>query len=1083
MKLLVANRGEIAIRILRGASELDIPTVAIYPADDAASLHTGKADEAVEIPGVGTAAYLDIDAIIGVAKDTGANAIHPGYGFLAENADLARACTANGITFVGPSAEMLELFGDKARARAAASEAGVPIIRGIDHAVSLEEAQAFFASLGAGSAMMIKAIGGGGGRGSRRVTSADDVAATYERCRTEAEAAFGNGDVYVEEFIQRARHIEVQILGDQHGSIVHLAERECSIQRHFQKILEVAPAPNLETGLRDEIIAAAVKLASHVGYASAGTFEFLIDTSGNGQPFAFIEANARLQVEHTVTEEVTGIDIVKAQLAIAEGATLEDAGLEQDDIATRGYAIQARVCMETVREDGSIVPTSGTLSAYEAPSGPGIRTDGFGYAGYQTSLLFDSLLAKVIGYSPSKKFTDAITRTERALAEFRIEGVETNIPFLRTLLARPEFADGSAHTRFIDENATELARAASAETSTRYTPAAGLEVSDAGEADDSDFPTGPEGSVGLGSPIQGTIVAIDVGVGETVRTGQPVAVVEAMKLQHDIKAERGGLVVDISMSVGDVVREGFPIVFVEESDDASGAVEAGGGADLDLMRDDMREYYAEVDRNLDDAHEERVAALRDAGRRTARENIADLLDDGSFREFGPAASGSAAGGTIIGMGSINADLFGDDDARVALIHNNYDISTTTNGAGHYKQEPVHELVHDFQVPLVLFSEGEGKPYVGSRGFQNGVGMDGQLFTEFARLSGLVPLVGVSTGNCFGPNATLLACCDTIIATKQSAIGMGAGPSVMQAAGLGSYSAQEIGGSAFQAENGDIDILVDDDAAAIAAAKQYLSYFQGNLSEWEAPDQRRMRHIIPENRVRTYDMREIMYTLADEGSVLELRRDFGIGVITALIRVEGRPMGLVANNPAHLAGAVDSPGADKGARFMQLADAFDLPVVVFMDCPGIMVGPDHERTALVRHAVRMFNVGSNISTAMFGVMVRKAYGLGVQAMCAGSAMIPLFNVAWPTAEFAGMNIDGAVKLSARRELMAIEDPEERKAAYDKRVADGYENARAINSGARYVIDPADTRAWVVRGLKSLPPKAPREGKRRPYVDTW
>ena len=1083
MKLLIANRGEIAIRIIRGASELGLETVAIYPADDAGSLHTGKADEAVEIAGVGTAAYLDIDAIIAVARDTGADAIHPGYGFLAENADLARACAANGITFVGPSVEMLELFGDKARARAAATDAGVPIIRGIDHAVSLDEAVAFFDALGDGRAMMIKAIGGGGGRGSRRVTSADEVAATYERCRTEAAAAFGNGDVYVEEFIQRARHIEVQILGDQHGGIAHLWERECSIQRHFQKILEVAPAPHLDAALRDEIIAAAVQLASHVGYSNAGTFEFLVDTAGTGQPFAFIEANARLQVEHTVTEEVTGIDIVQSQLKIAAGASLADLGLEQASITTRGYAIQARVCMEAVRDDGSIIPTAGTLTAYEAPSGPGIRTDGFGYSGYQTSLLFDSLLAKVIGSSPSPRFEDAINRTARALAEFRIEGVETNIPFLKTLLDRTEFADGSAHTRFIDENMNVLARASSQATGDRYTPAAGLEASAIADADDSDFPTGPEGSVGLGSPIQGTIVAIDVAIGDEVLTGQPVAVVEAMKLQHDIKAERGGLVVDISMAVGNVVREGFPIVFVEESDDASGSVEAGGGADLDLLRDDMREYYAEVERNLDEAHASTVSALRESGRRTARENIIDLLDDGSFREFGPADSGSVAGGTIIGIGSVNADVFGEDEGRVAIIHNNYDVSTTTNGAGHYKQEPVHELVHDFQVPLVLFSEGEGKPYVGARGFQNGVGMDGQLFTEFARLSGLVPLVGVSTGNCFGPNATLLSCCDTIIATKQSAIGMGAGPDVMAAAGLGRYSAQEIGGAAFQAENGDIDILVDDDAAAIAAAKQYLSYFQGNVSDWEAPDQRRMRHIIPENRVRTYDMRDIMYTLADEGSVLELRKDFGIGVITALIRVEGRPMGLVANNPAHLAGAVDSPGADKGARFMQLADAFDLPVVVFMDCPGIMVGPDHERTALVRHAVRMFNVGSNLSTAMFGVMVRKAYGLGVQAMCAGSAMIPLFNVAWPTAEFAGMNIDGAVKLSARRELMAIEDGEERKAAYDKRVADGYETARAINSGARYVIDPADTRAWVTRGLKSLPPKAPREGKRRPYVDTW
>ena len=238
---------------------------------------------------------------------------------------------------------------------------------------------------------------------------------------------------------------------------------------------------------------------------------------------------------------------------------------------------------------------------------------------------------------------------------------------------------------------------------------------------------------------------------------------------------------------------------------------------------------------------------------------------------------------------------------------------------------------------------------------------------------------------------------------------------------------------FQVPNGVVDLLVKDDAAAVAAAKRYLSYFQGPVDDFEAPDQRRMRHIIPEDRVRTYDVRDIIDTLADEGSILELRKDFGIGIITALLRIEGRPVGLVANNPVHLAGAIDSDGADKGTRFLQLCDAYDVPVITLMDCPGIMVGPDHERLALVRHSARMFNTGANLTTAMFGVVIRKAYGLGVQAMCGASSLVPFFTVAWPTAEFAGMNIDGGVKLSSRRELAAIEDPEERKAAYDRKVA--------------------------------------------------
>ncbi len=1077
MKLLIANRGEIAIRIMRAAVELQIPTVSVAPLDDAGSLHTGKADEAVTLEGTGTAAYLDIEQLVAVADASGCDAVHPGYGFLAENAEFARRCAEAGLTFIGPRVDTLDLFGDKAEARRAAAAADVPIIRGLDHAVTAEEAAAFFDELRDARPMMIKAIAGGGGRGTRLVESADEVVSTYERCRAEAQAAFGNGELYVEEFIPQARHVEVQILGDVHGAVAHLGERDCSVQRYFQKIVEVAPAPGLADDLRGQILAAAVRFASEVGYSNAGTFEFLVDVSGHDdeQSFTFIETNARLQVEHTVTEAVTGVDIVQAQLRLAAGATLSELGLDDPEVGTpQGYAIQARVNMESVRADGSIHPASGTLTAYEAPSGPGVRTDGFGYGGYETSLRFDSLLAKVIGHSPSDDFAEAIARTSRALSEFRIEGVETNIAFLQSILAHEDFATGQIDTRFVDREMAQLASAAGEHR--RFVTPAGHEASGREAEEDTAQAVGPPGSVGLVTPIQGTIVEIVVAVGDEVRVGQVVAVVEAMKLQHDIRADRSGVVCALSMSVGDVVREDYPIVFINEIEVEGGPIEADAAAALDHIRDDLREVYNHIDETLDAAHKETVAARHALGRRTARENLADLLDEGSFREFGPPAAGSVAGGTVMGLGTVNAALVGENQGRVAVVHNDYALATYTHG--HYKQEAVHELARDLRMPLVLFAEGEGRPY----GNLVGVGMDASVFADFARLSGLVPLVGVNTGGSFAGNATLLACCDVIIATEHSSIGVGA-PAVVEASGLGTHSLQEIGSTALHARNGNVDIVVEDDAAAVATARQYLSYFQGSTEPSEAPDQRRMRHIIPENRVRTYDMREIIDTLADEGSVLEIRREFGIGIITSFIRVEGRPLGVVANNPAHLAGAVDSPGADKGARFFQLCDAFDIPTVVLMDCPGIMVGPDHEREALVRHSVRLFNIGANLTAPMFGVMVRKAYGLGVQAMIGGAASVPVFTVAWPTAEFAGMNIDGAVKLSARRELAAIEDPEERKEAYDRKVAQGYETARAINSGARYVIDPAETRAWIAQGLRSLPPTAPRTGKKRPYVDTW
>ncbi|MCY4094493.1 MAG: ATP-grasp domain-containing protein [Gammaproteobacteria bacterium] len=1073
MKLLIANRGEIAIRVMRAAAELGIETVGVAPADDAGALHTGKADAVVPLDGVGAAAYLDMAQLIKAAQDTGCDAVHPGYGFLSENAAFAEQCEAAGLTFVGPRVETLQLCGDKAQARATAAAADVPIIRGIDHAVTVDEARAFFAELGDGRAMMIKALGGGGGRGSRMVADASEVDATYERCGSEALAAFGNGELYVEEFIQQARHVEVQILGDASGAITHLGERECSVQRHFQKIIEVAPAPALDSKVRAAILDAAVRLAKHIGYCNAGTFEFLVDVSGaaKAQPFAFIETNARLQVEHTVTEEVTGVDIVKAQLQLAAGATLAELDLDGPH-EPRGYAIQARVCMEAVGEDGTFRPASGTLTAYEAPSGPGIRTDGFGYSGYETSLNFDSLLAKVIGYAPTGGLEAAVARTTRALSEFRIEGVDTNVGFLQNILAHPDFVSGAVHTRFVDEH---MATLATTDSPRRFVLPEGYEETAVVE-ETAEHAIGPPGSVGLVAPMQGTIVGIDVALGQDVRIGQTVAVVEAMKLQHDIRADRNGVVCAVSMSEGDVVREGFPIVFIDPVDSGGGALEVDEGIDLDAIRGDLQELNEMIEGRLDPAQSDAVTALREQNRRTPRENIADLMDFGTFKEFGPGVAGSAEGGTIIGFGSVNADLVGEDQSRVALVYSNNEFASYTHG--HYRQEQVHELAHDWRVPIVLFSEGEGQP-VGGFG---GVGMDASVFTEFARLSGLVPLVGVNLGDCFAGNAALLACCDVIIATKNSTIGM-TGPGVVEASGIGNHSTSDLGSMSFQELNGNVDIVVEDDSAAIETVKRYLSYFQGPVSEWEAPDQRRMRHIIPEDRVRAYVMRDIIETLADEGSVLEIRKDFGIGVNTSFIRVEGRPMGVVANNPAHLAGAVDSPGADKGARFFQLCDAFDIPVVVFMDCPGIMVGPDHERTALVRHAVRLFNIGANCTAPMFGIMVRKAYGLGVQAMIGGASSVPFLNVAWPTAEFAGMNIDGAVKLSARRELAAIEDPEERKAAYDQRVAQGYESARAVNSGARYVIDPADTRAFIVQGMKSLPPKAPRTTKKRPYVDTW
>ena len=1133
--ILIANRGEISIRIARAASDLGRRTVAVWSEDDADSLHRRMADAAHPLAGKGPSAYLDMDAVVQAALDSGCDAVHPGYGFLSERAEFAQRCAAAGLTFIGPSVEHLALFGDKARAREAALAAGVPVSRGLDRSVTLEEARDFLDGLPKGQAMIIKALAGGGGRGSRVVTGVDELDAAYARCRSEAQAAFGVADVYVEAFLSRARHIEVQVLGDRTGDVTHLGERECSVQRRFQKVVEIAPAPGLDPDLRRQILDAALRLARSVGYTSLGTFEFLVDASGApaDPPFVFIEANARLQVEHTVTEAITGVDLVQAQIRLAEGATLADLGLPDPDAPSPArFAIQARVNLETLAPDGSVRPTSGVLTAYEAPSGPGVRTDGFGYAGYRTSTAFDSLLAKVICTADGADAGPAVARSLRALSEFRLEGVATNIGLLRNILRHPDFVAGAVHTRWLDENVAELAAPdetavsryaalsrkvapdtkggfAGARVDTRDplalfkhdadTKSAQAETVETGPDLEAEA-VGPDGSMGVGSPIQGTITAIDVAIDDQVRRGQQVAIVEAMKMEHVITADRDGVVRAVTMSVGDVVREGYPIVFIEEAEVSGARIEGAARLDPDFIRPDLQENLDRHAFTLDENRPDVVAKRHARGYRMIRESIDQLMDAGSFKEYWPLIVArqhrradmetlrrtTPGDGVVAGIGAINGDHFGPEQSRAMVVAYDYTVlAGTQGGRNHYKQDRMFDLAKRLRLPVILFGEGGGgRPGDDSTG--PGVAFDTPTFTQYAQLSGLVPLVAIVNGRCFAGNTALVASSDVIIATEGSTLGMG-GPAMIEGGGLGIYTPEEVGPMSFQVPNGVVDILVRDEPEAVEVAKKYLSYFQGPVADWEAPDQRTLRHVIPENRLRLYDMREIISTIADIGSVLEIREKFGVGVITAFIRVEGRPMGVIANNPHHLAGAVDSPGADKGARFIQLCDAFDIPILSLMDCPGIMVGPDVERTALVRHALRMFNVGANVTTALFGVVVRKAYGLGVQAMCGASSGMPYFTVAWPTAEFAGMNIEGSVKLGFRKELAAIEDPEARRADFDKRVERAYESAKAVNAatggGLDDVIDPTDTRSWIVRGLQALTPVRPREGKKYPYIDPW
>ncbi|UJW32811.1 pyruvate carboxylase [Saccharothrix sp. AJ9571] len=460
-KVLVANRGEIAIRAFRAGYELGAGTVAVFPHEDRNSLHRLKADEAHEIgePGHPVRAYLSVEEIVRAAKKAGADAVYPGYGFLSENPDLARACEEAGITFVGPSADILELTGNKARAVAAAREAGVPVLGSSQPSSDIDELVA--AAEGLGFPVFVKAVAGGGGRGMRRVEDASTLRESIEAAAREAESAFGDPTVFLEKAVVQPRHIEVQILADAEGNVVHLYERDCSVQRRHQKVVELAPAPNLPAELRDRICADAVNFAKKIGYRNAGTVEFLLDREGK---HVFIEMNPRIQVEHTVTEEVTDVDLVQSQLRIAAGQTLADLGLSQDKIYLRGAALQCRITTEDPAN--GFRPDTGMISAYRSPGGSGIRLDGgTAFAGTEISAHFDSLLVKLT--CRGRDFPTAVGRARRAVAEFRIRGVATNIPFLQAVLDDQDFREGRVTTSFIDERPHLLTARHSADRGTR----------------------------------------------------------------------------------------------------------------------------------------------------------------------------------------------------------------------------------------------------------------------------------------------------------------------------------------------------------------------------------------------------------------------------------------------------------------------------------------------------------------------------------------------------------------------------------------------------------------------------------------
>jgi len=1094
-KVLIANRGEIAVRLVRALRDLGLASVAVHARDDADALHVQLADTAIALDATGPSAYLDGAALIAIARAEGCDAVHPGYGFLSERADFAQACADAGLRFIGPTPEQLALFGDKARARALAEQCGVPVMPGSAGAVTLAEAQAFFAAQQTdGAGVMVKAIGGGGGRGMRAVLHAADLPEAHARCTSEAKAAFGVDGVYVERLMRNARHIEVQVLGDGQA-VASLGERECTLQRLFQKLVEIAPSPSLPDALRLQVTQAALRMAKAVGYESLGTFEFLVDERSATLPFFFIEANPRLQVEHTVTEAVTGLDLVQLQIAIANGETLADLAIEANHTAAqRGFAVQWRINAETLDAEGQARPSGGALARFDLPAGPGVRVDTHGFAGLSPSPHYDTLLAKLIVHSSSPRFADAVRRSLRALEECRIEGIATNLSLLRAIAQRPEFASQTVHTRFVEAHLADLLAAAARIDATNAKASRITSVSAVPTS------TPDDDAQVVKAPMPAKLVQFEVDVGDLVPAGAQLGVLEAMKMEHLLHAPFAGRVVALLAAPGDYLVEGQSLVRLEAVDAEAGEAEAQAAHDLDHIRPDLQKVIDRHAPTLDANRAAAVAKRHAQGGRTARANIADLCDQaddpGNFTEYGALAiaaqtrrrtledliANTPADGMVTGIGSINARQFGPEKSRAVVMSYDYTVLAGTQGMrNHHKTDRMLGIAHQLRLPVVLFAEGGGgRP--GDTDMPIVAGLNNHTFSQFAALSGKVPVVGIVHGRCFAGNAALLGCADVIIATEASNIGM-SGPAMIEGGGLGTFAPEQIGPSSVQSRNGVIDILVKDEAAAVAAAKQYLSYFQGATSDWQCADPRALRHAVPENRLRVYDVRAAMRGVADTGSLLELRAGFGAGIVTALARIEGKPVGLLANNPHHLGGAIDVEAADKAARFMQLCNAHGLPLVSLCDTPGFMVGPEIEAQAQVRHVCRMFMVASHLRVPYFAVVLRKGYGLGAQAMTAGGFDAPVFTVAWPTGEFGAMGLEGAVRLGFRKELEAAAEGAERDALFKKLVAQQYANGEAIHMAQTLeidaVIDPADTRAWLVRGLAGAR-ITPARGR---FVDTW
>ena len=1104
-RVLIANRGEIAIRIAKAASALGMESVGVYAPADSLSLHTRFTTEARRIghdDGDPLSAYLDAEDLVTAAVESGCDCVHPGYGFLSESPHLAQLCADAGLQFIGPSAEVLALFGDKVRARELARAAGIPVISGSEAPLATPKAGVRLASK-LGYPIMLKACAGGGGRGMRAVETANDLEAAFESCQREAEAAFGDGRLFMERLLQRPRHIEVQVLADGGGNVVHLHERDCSVQRRNQKVIEVAPAESLADETRNRLLADAVRLAQAADYVNAGTVEFLV-VPETGE-YYFIECNPRIQVEHTVTEQVTGIDIVEAQFRIAAGASLHALGIgEQKAVGSpRGFAVQARV----------VARGGGAITAYKEPSGPGVRVDACGYAGYAPPPQFDPLLAKVIGASNSSaSFASAVDRTLRSLEEFHIAGLPTNLAELRGILSHPEVRGGDARTSLLAETPSITPPDAAASNAIglldRQAALRGGMAAELGTGTNKPGLAAADGQRAVECPIAGTVIECRAAADIRVATGDTLLVVSAMKMETVVSAPCAGVVAAAeSLSPGESVAAGQVVALIDPA-----STETGGDLGADTadgtwapLLDDIRAMQGLAHKRLaPGSTDPGVVRQRSRGKLTCRERIDLLLDDGTFREVGSVAGFASYDdeGQVVDFTPANhVGGWGKIDTRSVVVC----ADDFTSRGGHAdgaigaKSRHLDHLSLEMRVPSVRLLDGSsgggsvaamvpaqrqegestakestgaikaGRPRVAGGGGSYLPGhLGSSMYTE--QLS-TVPVVNMLLGSVVGIGAAKAVLGHFSVMVRDIAQLFVAGPPVVIHAMGYDISKEELGGWHIHCRNGSVDNLAESEEEAAAMARRFLSYLPSSVYEAppvtspnpDDPPERREEELfalIPRARTTTFDIRKAIRLMADVGSFFEIGPLWGTDQVTGFVRFNGHPIGVIASDSQHPnGGALTADGCAKLTRHLDLCDLFHLPILNLVDNPGFAVGLEHELAGTIRRGGEWMVASAQANVPIFTVVMRRSFGVAGNNYATPRSQ-PSVRVAWPAADVGGIPPEGGIEAAYKRQLAESDDPEALRAELMARI----ESARGpVGPLSRFqieeMIDPRDTRKMI------------------------